>query len=181
MEKYDLLEPEQHYHIYNQGNDSINLFKNEGNYLFFLQRFEKYITPVAHIYAYALMPNHFHFLVQIKTDSNEKTASQAFANLFNSYAKAFNKQQNRSGSLFRRKFRRKKIGSQRYLENTLIYIHNNLVKHGYSNSAIEYPWTSYHNYLTIEETFINKYAVEWFKGIKKFKIGHESFNTLQRF
>lgn len=172
MEKYDLLEPEQFYHIYNQGNDGINLFKNEGNYLFFLQRFEKYITPVAHIYAYALMPNHFHFLVQIKTDSDEKMVSQAFSNLFNSYAKAFNKQQKRSGSLFRRKFRRKKIGSQQYLENTLIYIHNNPVKHGYSSSAIEYPWTSYHDYLTTEKTFINKDALEWFNGIEEFKEAH---------
>lgn len=172
MEKYDLLEPEQFYHIYNQGNDGINLFKTADNKLFFLQRFQKYISPIANIYGYALMPNHFHFLVQIKEDSNEKIASQAFGNLFNSYAKAFNKQQNRSGSLFRRKFRRKKIESQQYLLNTLIYIHNNPVKHGYSGSAIEYPWTSYHDYLTTEETFINKDAFEWFKGIESFKEAH---------
>ncbi len=172
MEKYDLLEPERYYHIYNQGNDRINLFLNEGNYLFFLQRFQKYVTPVAQIYAYALMPNHFHFLVQMKSDCNEKIASQAFSNLFNSYAKAFNKQQNRTGSLFRRKFRRKKIESQRYLKNTLTYIHNNPVKHGYATSAIEYPWTSFHDYLVDKQSFLNKEYLEWFDGIEGFKDAH---------
>lgn len=159
MEKYDLLEPEQYYHIYNQGNDGINLFKNEGNYLFFLQRFEKYISAVASIYAYALMPNHFHFLVQINSDLDEKKASQAFGNLFNSYAKAFNKQQKRSGSLFRRKFKRKKIVDQKQLINTIIYIHNNPVKHGYREHSIEWAWTSYHDFLSEDETFINKKEV----------------------
>jgi REP element-mobilizing transposase RayT len=173
LEKYDLLEPDQFYHIYNQGNNGINLFLNAGNYLFFLQRFEKYIVPVAHIYAYALMPNHFHFLVQIKSNCNEKIASQAFGNLFNSYAKAFNKQQKRSGSLFRRKFRRKKIENQQYLNNTLIYIHNNPVNHGYCDDSIEYSWTSYHDYLSNESTFINKeVALKWFDGVEEFKEAH---------
>lgn len=173
MEKYDLLEAQGYYHIYNQGNDGINLFLNEGNYLFFLERFHKYISPIAHIHAYALMPNHFHFLVQIKDGVDEKKASQTFGNLFNSYAKAFNKQQKRTGSLFRRKFKRRKIESQTYLKNTLIYIHNNPIKHGYSSSAIEYPWTSYHDYLAMEETFVNIDTVEWFKGIDEFKEAHK--------
>jgi flagellar hook-basal body complex protein FliE len=77
----------------------------------FLQRFKKQITPVANIYAHALMPNHFNFLVQIKSDTNEKIASQGFGNLFNRYANSFNKQQNKSGSLFRRKFRGKKMNA----------------------------------------------------------------------
>jgi hypothetical protein len=85
------------------------MFKNEGNYLFFSQRFEKYFTPVPNINAHALQPNHFPFLVQIKPDINEKIASQAFRNLINSYAKAFNKQLNRIGNLIRKKIKSKKI------------------------------------------------------------------------
>jgi hypothetical protein len=40
------------------------MFKDEGNYLFFSQRFEKYVTLVPNINAHALQLNHFHFLVQ---------------------------------------------------------------------------------------------------------------------
>lgn len=75
--------------------------------IYFSYNLLKDIIAVAPVYAYALMPNHFHFLIQIKTGSNEKLASQAFSNLFNSYVKAFNKQQNKSGSLYKRKFRKK--------------------------------------------------------------------------
>jgi REP element-mobilizing transposase RayT len=173
MEHYDLLAPDQYYHIYNQGNARIDLFLGKDHYEFFIQRFVKHITPVAHIYAYVLMPNHFHFLVQIKSDSTEKIASQAFANLFNSYAKAFNKQQDRTGSLFRRKFRRKKIENQRYLKSALVYIHNNPVKHGFTTAAIEYPWTSYHDYFSNDSTFLNKNeAISWFNDLNGFKAAH---------
>ncbi len=175
MEKYDLLEPDRYYHIYNQGNDGINLFQNEDNYLFFLQKFEKYISPVAKIYSYALMPNHFHFLVLIKSDSNEKLASQAFANLFNSYAKAYNKQQKRSGSLFRRKFRRKRINNQNQLINTVLYIHNNPVKHGYCEHTVQYPWTSYHDVISKDDTFIQRSRVlELFEDRNNFIYCHKT-------
>jgi hypothetical protein len=118
------------------------------------------------------MPNNFHFLVQIKSDCNEKAASQSFGNLLYSYATANNKQQQISGSLFRRKFRRRKINTEHYLKNTLIYIHNNPVKYGCFDSAIEYPWTSYHGYLTRIETFISKDAITCYDGIKKIQEVH---------
>jgi REP element-mobilizing transposase RayT len=91
------METGQSYHIYKLANGSENLFREEENYRFFLQQFQKHLLGVVDPYAYCLMPNHFHFLIQIKTGSNEKLASQAFSNLFNSYVKAFNKQQNKSG------------------------------------------------------------------------------------
>ena len=61
------LEPENYYHIYNRANGSEKLFLNEGNYLYFLQKYNFYISPIADTFAYCLMPNHFHFLVRVKT------------------------------------------------------------------------------------------------------------------
>jgi putative transposase len=62
--------PLQHgrfYHIYNRGVNRENIFLEQRNYLHFLKLYMKYIVPIAYTYAYCLLRNHFHFLLQIKT------------------------------------------------------------------------------------------------------------------
>jgi len=61
-----MLNPNTFYHIYNHANGSENLFREDKNYAYFLQLFQKHISPIADTYAYCLMPNHFHFLLKIK-------------------------------------------------------------------------------------------------------------------
>jgi len=63
----DLL-PDNYYHLYNRSNNKEPLFKNVGNRLYFLQKYKQYVAPFCHNYAYCLLPNHFHFLIQIKSD-----------------------------------------------------------------------------------------------------------------
>ena len=60
------LVPDNYYHIFNRGNNKENLFSNDGNYLFFLNKLKKYILPHLKIFSYCLMPNHFHFLAQVR-------------------------------------------------------------------------------------------------------------------
>ena len=60
------LSPGNTYHIYNHANGFENIFENEGNYVYFLKKYAEFISPIADTFAYALMPNHFHFLVRIK-------------------------------------------------------------------------------------------------------------------
>jgi putative transposase len=54
------------YHIYNRGNNKENIFFEERNYQHFLNLFDKYLSPYVDVYAYCLMPNHFHFLIRVK-------------------------------------------------------------------------------------------------------------------
>jgi REP element-mobilizing transposase RayT len=55
------------YHIYNRGNNKENIFFEEKNYQHFLKLFDQYLSPYIDVYAYCLMPNHFHFLIRVKT------------------------------------------------------------------------------------------------------------------
>ena len=57
------------YHVYNHGNGEDLIFREVENYRFFLKRFKTYINPIAKIYAYCLMPNHFHFLLKIRSEA----------------------------------------------------------------------------------------------------------------
>jgi len=54
------------YHIYNRAIGSGDLFRDNDNYEYFLSLYDKFISPIADTYAWALMKNHFHFLVRIK-------------------------------------------------------------------------------------------------------------------
>lgn len=63
------MEPGKIYHLYTHANGSENFFRTEENYRYFLQRYQHFIPLVADTLAYCLMPNHFHFLIRIKTEA----------------------------------------------------------------------------------------------------------------
>jgi len=147
-----------YYHIYNRANGSENLFRKDENYGYFLKKWGEYISPVADTYAYCLMPNHFHFLVKIKTEVELKDLTgfenlsgllkQPFSNLFNGYAKAYNNMYNRKGSLFQRPFKQKPIDSEAYLKEVIFYIHHNPVHHGFTKQMEDWPYSSFPALLT---------------------------------
>nr|WP_320022614.1 hypothetical protein [uncultured Draconibacterium sp.] len=64
------LEYGRFYHIYNRGINGCNLFRGNENYEYFLHLYDKYISLVAETYAWVLMRNHFHLLVQVKLEKD---------------------------------------------------------------------------------------------------------------
>lgn len=173
------LEYGLYYHIYNRGINSDILFKEKTNYEYFLRLYDSHISPIAETYAWCLMKNHFHFLVRIK-EHEEITAekkilpSQSFSNLFNAYTKAFNKSYNRHGALFERPFRRKQVNDNKYLQNLIVYIHNNPIHHKICQHPLEYPWSSYTSCVSDRETKIQrKEVIGIFDDIDNFKYIHE--------
>lgn len=61
------IEADCFYHIYNRSVNGETIFKTPENYINFLNKVKSYLLPVCDIYCYALLPNHFHFLVKIKS------------------------------------------------------------------------------------------------------------------
>lgn len=55
-----------YYHIYDYGCNRKNLFLEQEDYEYFLELYDRYITPVAETLAWVLLPNHFHLLVKVK-------------------------------------------------------------------------------------------------------------------
>lgn len=68
MNNKESLICEQFFHVYNHAIGKDLLFFNDQNYLYFLKLFGDYILPIADLYGYCLMNNHFHFLVKIKSE-----------------------------------------------------------------------------------------------------------------
>lgn len=183
IETNSVLEPDSFYHIYNRANGNELIFLTDRNYLFFLKQFNKYCSPFVETFCYCLMPNHFHLLVKVKsemsilnslellhpedTPSNKKQKVEAdfdchkliskrFSNLFSSYTQAFNKDENRKGSLFMKNFKRKKIVEEQYLIKLVHYIHMNPVEAGLVNHPSEWKNCSYSSILSNKKSHLQR-------------------------
>lgn len=147
------LEGGYFYHIYNRGNNKQKVFIEEKNYTYFLRLLKKHLLPVAEIYCYCLLPNHFHILLKIKEGTINP--SQKFSNLFNAYTKAMNKEYNRTGNLFARTFQRKRVSNENYLRTLIVYIHLNPKQKDYRN----YSYSSYKQIINPIYSFLHRKEV----------------------
>ena len=68
VSKREPFKPGYYYHIFNHSNGDENLFREKENYYFFMKKFIEYIHPISNLFSFCLMPNHFHFLLQIKEE-----------------------------------------------------------------------------------------------------------------
>lgn len=185
------LEKGNYYHIYNRGNNGIDVFFDSESYYHFLRLFDRYISPIAETYAWCLLKNHFHILVYIKLDNEidyskleystvEKPKvlepSKQFGHLFNAYTQAINKKFNRTGALFEKPFERKQIMSEKYLQNVIYYIHNNPVQHGFVKKMSLYPWSSFETIISEKQTKLKRKEVIELYGTKEDFLDYHTIN-----
>ncbi|OQX79034.1 MAG: hypothetical protein B6D64_05475 [Bacteroidetes bacterium 4484_276] len=178
----EVFEPGFFYHVYNRGNNQENIFIEERNYPYFLDLVSKHLTPVAEIYCYCLLKNHFHFLLRIKDfeDLPDKLISeknrlhQPFSNLFNAYTKAINKAFNRTGSLFQEHLDRIRVTDESYLKHLIAYVHLNPVKHGFTDNFKNYQHSSFKSILSSKPTKLKREEViSFFDDIENFVYWHD--------
>ncbi len=109
--------------------------------------------------AYALMPNHFHFLIE---QIGEFGVTEFMHRLGTSYTKYFNRRYDRSGRLFESEYKVVPIQSDAHLYHISRYIHLNPLSlspasHKLKRCAedwkraeeflLRYPWSSYRSYV----------------------------------
>ncbi|MFC2086307.1 transposase [Bacteroidota bacterium] len=149
--KQEPFESGKYYHIFNRGNNKENIFIEDENYNYLLKLIKKYLTETCIIYAYCLLPNHFHLLLKIKEMENlpdlfqngKKKIHQPISDMFNAYSKAINKKYKRTGSLFQKHMHRINIASEEYFRELILYIHLNPEKHGIFDDFCKYQYSSY--------------------------------------
>ena len=180
--------PGEFYHLFNHANGRENLFVEEKNYSFFLEKLAYHIFPVCRIYGYCLMRNHFHLFISARTIkelkqlwqspdigkiSDEKKiilkTSKAFSNFFSSYTQAFNKVYNRMGSLFIPSMKAEPIESNDSFCRVIHYVNKNPVHHGFTDRIEMWPHSSYKIFLSNSPTKIERdYVLKIFGGLDKF-------------
>lgn len=152
------------YHIYNRGVDKMNIFKKEKDFKVFIFRLRENIIPSSidpKIYSksarrrkalpknsfdlicYCLMPNHFHLLIQQKTDL---PITKLMSKICTGYAKYFNKEYKRIGAVFQDQFKTVRIENNEQLIWTSFYIHKNPLEACLVKNIKDYKWSSFNEY-----------------------------------
>lgn len=150
------------YHFYNQGNNRGQIFFNRENKLFFLRKFRKCVLPKCKVLAYCLMPNHFHFLIYTTKESVKgkvlgelvvTALTDGFRQLLSSYARAVNKQEERSGSLFRQKTKAKLLENtdEKYPLSCFHYIHQNPLHAKLVMKMEDWEFSSFPDYMGVRK------------------------------
>ena len=186
-----ILEPDCFYHIYNRGVNSAKIFNEDQNYIFFLKKLLQYSLPVLDVYAYCMLPTHFHIVIKVKSQyelkqllhsesksntkfglhSNEMIVSKQIAKFLSSYSQAFNKSINRHGAILESPFKRKKILDENYLKNVIIYTHLNPQDIGTNFQT--YKYSSYCSILSARVTNLKRNEVlAYFGGRESFIYSH---------
>jgi REP element-mobilizing transposase RayT len=96
----------------------------------------------AGLYAWCLMPNHFHRFLR----TGLVPLSRLLQGLLGGYVDFFNRRHDRSGHLFQNRFKSTLVEAQRYGLELVRYIHLNPVRSrlGVSLEALDdYPWTGH--------------------------------------
>lgn len=161
------MTPGLFYHVYNRANAYEKLFFNDDNCRFFLELTEKYLPEIGTLYAYALIPNHFHFLIKLHPEEHfglnaGKRISQVFSNFFNSYTRSFNSYYRRRGTLFSQHFKHSVIDSMQYRISCVLYIHHNAVHHKLCEDFEQWPYSSHRWVFSFPEDPRSLELFSWF-------------------
>lgn len=129
------------YHVLNRGNGKQVVFHRDRDYSAFVSLIREAIAriPIS-IYAYCLMPNHFHIVVM--PDKGEKL-SMWMQWLMTSHVRRYHLHYGTSGHIWQGRYKSFIIKQDDHLLNVLRYVEANPIRAGIVTSAKDWPWSSH--------------------------------------
>ncbi len=132
------------YHVIARGNQKQAIFRDERDfrtYLSYLSEYKK--RHCFRLYAFALMENHLHLLLEV----GESPLSKIMQVLQFRYTRYFNKRYRKIGHLFQGRYKAILCEREAYLLELVRYIHLNPVRGGVVEDPGRYPWTGHLSYM----------------------------------
>jgi REP element-mobilizing transposase RayT len=132
------------YHVIARGNHQDATFLTDLDYLAYLARLGTYRTRYGvSLFAYCLMPNHVHLLVQ----TSDSPLSRFMQGLQQSYTLRFNRVHGLVGHLFQGRYKALLCARDPYLTTVVRYIHLNPVRARLVERPEAYPYSSHRAYM----------------------------------
>lgn len=132
--------PDALYHVTARGDRREDIFEDDQDRQAFLLVLEQVITQFNWTcYAWCLMDNHYHLLIQTP-DGN---LSKGMRQLNGVYTQASNRRHRRVGHLFQGRFKAILVDSDAYLLELARYVVLNPVRAGVVSSPTDWAWSSY--------------------------------------
>ncbi len=133
------------YHVIVRGNQRRKTFRCDEDYKGYLDRLEKYRAKChVRIYAYCLMPNHVHLLVE----TGSTPLAKFMQGLQQSYTQHFNRSYRKVGHLFQGRYKAIICDRDKYLLALVRYIHLNPVRAKLATRPEQYSHSGHNSYLT---------------------------------
>jgi putative transposase len=132
------------YHVIVRGNQRRKTFLSDDDYRAYLERLEHYRTKFrVRIYAYCLMPNHVHLLLEI----GFAPLGKFMQGLQQSYTQYFNRRYRKVGHLFQGRYKAIICEKDKYLLALVRYIHLNPVRGRLATRPERYFYSGHNGYL----------------------------------
>lgn len=135
------------YHLITRGVDRRDIFHDRGD-------FERFITLLGtqkdklpfYLYAYCLMTNHIHLLIERRTDD----VGRIMHRVLTGYTQYYNRKYRRSGHVLQGRHKAILCQSDPYLAELVRYIHLNPVRAKMVERVEDYPYNSHRAYIGLE-------------------------------
>jgi len=135
------VEDEGIYHLLNRGNGQQKVFHQDGDYLAFLNLLgdmrQRYGVE---LYAYCLMPNHFHLLVKVQQGESLSRGMQWF---MTSHVRRYHRHYGGSGHLWQGRYKSFVVEDDDHLLTVARYVEGNPVRASMVQSAADWAWSSH--------------------------------------
>ena len=128
------------YHLTSRGNRQNDIYENDTDRQIFLSILNDVCETYNWVcYAYCLMSNHYHLLIETP-DAN---LARGMRMLNGVYTQTLNRTYGRVGHIFQGRYKSILVEKENYLLELSRYIVLNPVRAGMVRSAMEWPWSSY--------------------------------------
>lgn len=152
------------YHVMLRGINQCVIFEEDQDQWHFLFTLQKGIyLGYFKLYAYCLMDNHVHLLIEEMDDS----ISTCMKRISSSYVYWYNTKYERCGHLFQDRFKSEPVESIFSFLKVLRYIHQNPLKAGLVRSVDAPQWTSYQDYFRETDLIDTEKAFALFSNDQK--------------
>ena len=136
------------YHLIARGNDRQDIFHSpEDRYKFLALLLKEKVRSPFFLYAYCLMTNHIHLLLERQAE----TIGKIMQRVLGGYSRYYNRRYKHIGHVFQGRHKSILCQSDRYLAELVRYIHLNPVRAGMVTFPKEYPYSSHRAYLGREQ------------------------------
>lgn len=137
------------YHVITRGNNRRKIFRSHDDYLRFTSILERQKAKLPfYLYAFCLMPNHVHLLIEMQDDP----VSRIMQRVLTSYSQYHNRKYKKSGHLFQGRYKSILCQTDRYLGELVRYIHLNPVRARMVKRPEDYEYSGHRAYLGFDRT-----------------------------
>ncbi len=151
------------YHVMVRGNNGEKVFETEKEKQEYINITKEYKHRYRFkIYAYCIMDNHAHLLIEVEN----VPVSKIMQGIQQVYTQRYNKRYSRTGHIFQQRFKSILCQKDAYLIALIKYIHDNPVKAKITETP-DYKWSSHNDYLKYDSSFVNIESTLAMFGTKK--------------